>query len=177
MRHNVRGRKLNRTASHRRALFSNLTAQLFEHKQIITTLPKAKEARKFAEKMITLGKKGDLNSLRQALKFLRLKQAVFTLFNDIAPNYKKRAGGYTRVLKLGLRKGDAAETAVLQLVEYDDATEVPAKAKPVVAAEEKKPKETEEAKEKPVKKEKKSADKPKAAPKEKKVSKAEGTEK
>jgi large subunit ribosomal protein L17 len=158
MRHNVRGRKLNRTASHRRSLFSNLTAQLFEHKQIVTTLPKAKEARKFAEKMITLGKKGDLNSLRQALKFLKLKQVVFTLFNDIAPNYKKRPGGYTRVLKLGLRKGDAAETAVLQLVEYDDATEVPAKAKTVKAAEEKKTVETEEKKEKPAKKEKKSKD-------------------
>jgi large subunit ribosomal protein L17 len=132
MRHKVRGRKLNRTASHRKALFSNLSAQLFEHKQIVTTLPKAKEARKFAERMVTLGKKGDLNSLRQALKFLRQKKAVFTLFNDIAPNYKNRAGGYTRILKLGLRKGDAAETAVLQLVEFDGASEVPAKNKPVV---------------------------------------------
>jgi len=139
MRHNVRGRKLNRTSSHRNALFSNLAAQLFEHKQIVTTLPKAKEARKYAEKMITLGKKGDLNSLRQALKFLKQKKAVFTLFNDIAPNYKKRPGGYTRVLKLGLRKGDAAETAMLQLVEYDDSTEVPAKVK-TVEKEEKIPK-------------------------------------
>ena len=130
MRHNVRGRKLNRTASHRKALMSNLSAQLFEHKQIVTTLPKAKETRKFAERMITLGKKGDLNSLRQALKFLKHKKTVFTLFNDIAPNYKKRAGGYTRILKLGLRKGDAAETAMIQLVEYDDSTEVPAKLKP-----------------------------------------------
>ncbi|MBU4487227.1 MAG: 50S ribosomal protein L17 [Candidatus Delongbacteria bacterium] len=131
MRHNVKGRKLNRTSSHRKALMSNISAQLFEHKQIITTLPKAKEARKFAEKMITLGKKGDLNSLRQALKFLKQKKTVFTLFNEIAPNYKKRQGGYTRVLKLGLRKGDAAETAVLQLVEYDGATEVPAKKKKI----------------------------------------------
>jgi len=173
MRHNVRGRKLNRTASHRRALFSNLTAQLFEHKQIVTTLPKAKEARKFAEKMITLGKKGDLNSLRQALKFLRLKQAVFTLFNDIAPNYKKRPGGYTRVLKLGLRKGDAAETAVLQLVEYDDATEVPAKTKKVEAAEEKKSKESEVKEDKPAKKEKKSSEKTEAVKKDKKEKTAE----
>lgn len=174
MRHNVRGRKLNRTASHRRALFSNLTAQLFEHKQIVTTLPKAKEARKFAEKMITLGKKGDLNSLRQALKFLRLKQAVFTLFNDIAPNYKNRAGGYTRVLKLGLRKGDAAEKAVLQLVEYDDATEVPAKTKKVKAAEEKKSQE-EVKEDKPVKKEKKSSEKTQAVKKEKKEKSAEAS--
>jgi len=174
MRHNVRGRKLNRTASHRRALFSNLTAQLFEHKQIVTTLPKAKEARKFAEKMITLGKKGDLNSLRQALKFLRLKQAVFTLFNDIAPNYKNRAGGYTRVLKLGLRKGDAAEKAVLQLVEYDDATEVPAKTKKVKAAEEKKS-QVEVKEDKPVKKEKKSSEKTQAVKKEKKEKSAEAS--
>jgi len=145
MRHNVKGRKLNRTASHRKSLMSNLSGQLFEHKQIITTLPKAKEARKYAEKMITLGKKGDLNSLRQALKFLKQKSVVFTLFNDIAPNYKKRNGGYTRVLKLGNRKGDAAETAVLQLVEFDDSADVPAKAKKAV---------TEEA---PKKKEKKAA--------------------
>lgn len=137
MRHNVKGRKLNRTASHRKALMSNISGQLFEHKQIITTLPKAKEARKYAEKMITLGKKGDLNSLRQALKFLKHKNVVFTLFNNIAPNYQKRNGGYTRVLKLGTRKGDAAEKAVLQLVEFDGSTDVPAKAK-MAAAEEKK---------------------------------------
>lgn len=124
MRHSVRGRKLNRTSSHRKALFSNLTAQLFEHKQIVTTLPKAKETRKYAEKMITLGKKGDLNSLRQALKFLKQKKAVYTVFNDIAPKYANRPGGYTRVLKLGTRKGDAAETAVIQLVEFDEEASV-----------------------------------------------------
>jgi large subunit ribosomal protein L17 len=151
MRHNVKGRKLNRTASHRKSLMSNLAGQLFEHKQIITTLAKAKEARKYAEKMITIGKKGDLNSLRQALKHLKHKNVVFTLFNEIAPNYKKRNGGYTRVLKLGTRKGDAAETAVLQLVEFDDATEAPAKMKPVVS-EEKKPAEKKEKKPAKVKK-------------------------
>lgn len=124
MRHSVRGRKLNRTSSHRKALFSNLTAQLFEHKQIVTTLPKAKETRKYAEKMITLGKKGDLNSLRQALKFLKQKKAVYAVFNDIAPKYMNRPGGYTRVLKLGNRKGDAAETAVIQLVEFDEENSV-----------------------------------------------------
>ncbi|MFO7811223.1 MAG: 50S ribosomal protein L17 [Candidatus Delongbacteria bacterium] len=122
MRHNIRGRKLNRTASHRKALMSNLSAQLFEHKQITTTLAKAKEARKYAEKMITLGKKADLNSLRQALKFLKHKKSVNILFNEIAPKYKNRQGGYTRVLKLGYRKGDAAETALLQLVEFDEET-------------------------------------------------------
>ena len=142
MRHNVKGRKLNRTASHRKSLMSNLAGQLFEHKQITTTLPKAKEARKFAEKMITLGKKGDLNSLRQALKFLRQKKVVFNLFNDIAPNYKNRNGGYTRVLKLGSRKGDAADTAVLQLVEFDDSTEdVSVKQKAAVSEETPKEKE------------------------------------
>ncbi len=165
MRHNVRGRKLNRTASHRKALMSNLSAQLFEHKQIVTTLPKAKETRKFAERMITLGKKGDLNSLRQALKFLKHKKTVFTLFNDIAPNYKKRAGGYTRILKLGLRKGDAAEKAMLQLVEYDDSSEVPAKLK--TKAEPEKEVKTEEIKEK----------KPKAKKASPKAEKAETAEK
>lgn len=138
MRHSVRGRKLNRTSSHRKALFSNLTAQLFEHKQIVTTLPKAKETRKYAEKMITLGKKGDLNSLRQALKFLKQKKAVYTVFNDIAPKYMKRPGGYTRVLKLGNRKGDAAETAVIQLVEFDEETTVSSAPEPVKKAKEKK---------------------------------------
>lgn len=134
MRHNVKGRKLNRDASHRKALLSNLTAQLFEHKQIKTTLAKAKELRRFAEKMITLGKKGDLNSIRQAIKFLgnknieslrdketkKEKNIVFILFNNIAPVYKDRNGGYTRVLKLGTkRKGDAADVAIIQLVDFD----------------------------------------------------------
>ncbi|MDA3838734.1 MAG: 50S ribosomal protein L17 [Candidatus Delongbacteria bacterium] len=132
MRHNVKGRKFSRTASHRKAMFSNLSAQLFEHKQIKTTLAKAKELRKYAEKMITLGKKGDLNSLRQALKFLRHKDVVFRLFNDIAPNYKERNGGYTRVFKLGTRKGDAAEVAVIQLVEFDSEAQ-PSDKKPVEA--------------------------------------------
>ena len=119
MRHKVKGRKLNRTASHRKALLSNLAAQLFEHKQIKTTTAKAKEARRFAEKMITLGKKGDLNSLRQALKFLRRKDVVYRLFNEVAPIYKERNGGYTRIFKIGLRKGDAAEVSLLQLVDAD----------------------------------------------------------
>lgn len=119
MRHNIKGRKLSRTASHRKALLANLASQLFEHKSIKTTVAKAKEAGRFAEKMITLGKKGDLNSLRQALKFLRSKKVVFRLFNDIAPIYKERNGGYTRIYKLGYRKGDAAATAMLQLVDYE----------------------------------------------------------
>lgn len=147
MRHNVKGRKLNRDASHRKALLSNLTAQLFEHKQIKTTLAKAKELRRFAEKMITLGKKGDLNSIRQAIKFLgnknieslrdketkKEKNIVFILFNNIAPVYKDRNGGYTRVLKLGTkRKGDAADVAIIQLVDFDVVKK--AEVKPAVEA-------------------------------------------
>ena len=120
MRHNVKGKKLNRTASHRKAMLSNMVGQLFEHKQIKTTLAKAKEARRFAEKMITLGKKGDLNSLRQALKFLKHKEVVFNLFNNIAPVFSDRKGGYTRVYKLGTRKGDAAKVALLQLVDFEN---------------------------------------------------------
>ncbi len=119
MRHNIKGRKLNKSASHRKAMLSNLASQLFEHHSINTTVAKAKEARRFAEKMITLGKKGDLNSLRQALKFLRSKKVVYKLFNDIAPIYKERNGGYTRIYKLGFRKGDAAPVAMLQLVDYE----------------------------------------------------------
>lgn len=140
MRHKVKGRKLNRTASHRKALLSNLAAQLFEHKQIKTTTAKAKEARRFAEKMITLGKKGDLNSLRQALKFLRRKDVVYRLFNEVAPIYKERNGGYTRIFKIGLRKGDAAEVSLLQLVDADKIVdtkkEVETEAEAVVATEE-----------------------------------------
>ncbi|MDA3885940.1 MAG: 50S ribosomal protein L17 [Candidatus Delongbacteria bacterium] len=142
MRHNVKGRKFSRTASHRKAMFSNLSAQLFEHKQIKTTLAKAKELRKYAEKMITLGKKGDLNSLRQALKFLKHKEVVFRLFNDISPNYKERNGGYTRVFKLGTRKGDAAEVAVIQLVEFDSEVQTSDNKTVKTKAEETKAKET-----------------------------------
>lgn len=120
MRHNVKGRKLSRTASHRRALFANLTSQLIEHKTIETTVAKAKEARGFVERMITLAKKGDLNSVRQAIKFLRHKDTVYALFHEIAPVYKERNGGYTRVLKLGYRKGDSAGTAMLQLVGFEN---------------------------------------------------------
>ena len=131
MRHNVKGKKLNKDASHRKAMLSNMVGQLFEHKQIKTTLAKAKEARRFAEKMITLGKKGDLNSLRQALKFLKHKKVVFNLFDNIAPVYTERNGGYTRVYKLGTRKGDAAKIALLQLVDFEnwkkEQAEAPAK--------------------------------------------------
>ncbi len=138
MRHNVKGKKLNKDTSHRKAMLSNMVGQLFEHKQIKTTLAKAKEARRFAEKMITLGKKGDLNSLRQALKFLRHKKVVFNLFDNIAPVYKERQGGYTRVYKLGTRKGDAAKVALLQLVDFENwKKEDKAPAKIVVKKEEK----------------------------------------
>ena len=139
MRHNVKGRKLNKDASHRKAMLSNMVGQLFEHKQIKTTLAKAKEARRFAEKMITLGQKGDLNSLRQALKFLKHKKDVFNLFDNIAPVYTDRKGGYTRVYKLGTRKGDAAKVALLQLVDFENwnKDETPAPAKVEVKKDEK----------------------------------------
>ncbi len=145
MRHYVKGKKLNRTSSHRRAMLANLVMQLFMNKQITTTVPKAKEARRFAEKMITLGKKGDLNSLRQALKFLKHKSVVHLLFHTLAPFYQERQGGYTRVLRVGFRKGDAAETALLQLVgaedlgyEAGDLRDYQVKGEPKVAGEESK---------------------------------------
>ncbi|MBN1970277.1 MAG: 50S ribosomal protein L17 [Candidatus Delongbacteria bacterium] len=120
MRHGVKGKKLSRTASHRKSMFGNLCASLFEHKSITTTVVKAKETRRFAEKLITLGKKGDLNSLRQSLKFLKDKDIARILFKEIAPVYADRNGGYTRVVRTGFRKGDAAETAVIQLVGFEN---------------------------------------------------------
>jgi large subunit ribosomal protein L17 len=119
MKHAVNARKLNRPTSHRKALFANLACSLFEHEQIETTLPKAKELRSFAERMITLAKKGTLASRRQALSFLRSEEAVQKLFSALGPRYEKRAGGYTRVLKAGLRYGDCAPMAVIELVDRD----------------------------------------------------------
>ena len=113
------GRKLNRTSSHRKAMFSNLVVSLLEHEQITTTLPKAKEMRRIAEKMITLGKRGDLHARRQALSILRNKEIVRKLFSRLADRYKDRKGGYTRVLKSGNRYGDMAPMAVVELVDRD----------------------------------------------------------
>ena len=118
MRHNRKGRKLGRTPAHRKAMLSNMAANLFKHKQIRTTDAKAKEARKVAEKLITLGKRGDLHARRQALKLLPTKEDVNLLFHEIAPQYENRDGGYTRIVKLGRRTNDAAPVSILELVEF-----------------------------------------------------------
>ena len=117
MRHNIKGRKLNRSSAHRKAMFSNMAASLLKHEQIVTTLPKAKDLRPVAEKLITLAKRGDLHARRQALSKLGDKEVVAKLFGEIAERYKERNGGYTRVLKAGFRYGDAAPMAVIELVD------------------------------------------------------------
>lgn len=119
MRHRMSGRKLNRTSSHRKAMFSNMVASLLVHEQITTTLPKAKELRRIADKMITLGKRGDLHARRQALSVIKDNEVVSKLFDGLAERYKERNGGYTRVLKAGNRYGDMAPMAVIELVDRD----------------------------------------------------------
>ena len=119
MRHGLSGRKLNRTRSHRRALFANMAVALIKHEQIKTTLPKAKDLRPVVEKLITLGKHGGLHARRQALAVLRDEAVTRKLFGPIAERYKGRRGGYTRVLKAGFRYGDAAPMAVIELVDRD----------------------------------------------------------
>ena len=119
MRHRHGYRRLNRTASHRKAMFANMAVSLLNHEQIKTTLPKAKELRRVADKMITLGKKGTLHSRRQAASFLRDDVVVVKLFSVLAERYQDRPGGYTRVLKAGFRHSDAAPMAVIELVDRD----------------------------------------------------------
>ena len=119
MRHGDKHRKFNMPRSQRRALFSNLTNALLTHEQITITLPRAKELRTFADSMITFAKKGDLNSRRMALAFLRDNEVVAKLFSTLAERYKERNGGYTRVLKAGIRYGDAAPMAIIELVDRD----------------------------------------------------------
>ena len=119
MRHGKAGRKLNRTASHRKAMFANMAASLIEHEQIVTTLPKAKDLRPVVEKLITLGKRGDLHARRQAIAQMRDVDMVKKLFEVIGPRYQGRSGGYTRVLKAGYRYGDQAAVAVIELVDRD----------------------------------------------------------
>jgi large subunit ribosomal protein L17 len=118
MRHQRAGRKLGRDAAHRKALYANLTASLIEHGRIKTTVAKAKEVRPVAEEMITLGRRGDVPARRQALKFLRSQDVVHKLFSDVGPRFSDRPGGYSRIVKLGPRQGDAAEMAYLELVDY-----------------------------------------------------------
>ncbi len=120
MRHRMSGRKLNRTSSHRKAMFSNMVVSLLVHEQITTTVPKAKELRRIADKMITLGKRGDLHARRQALSVLKDNDIVTKLFGGLAERYKDRNGGYTRVLKAGNRYGDMAPMAVIELVDRDE---------------------------------------------------------
>jgi large subunit ribosomal protein L17 len=120
MRHRNAGRKLNRTAEHRKALFANMAAALFKHEQIVTTLPKAKDLRRVAERLITLAKRGDLHSRRLVAARLRDDAMVIKLFETLGPRYKDREGGYTRVLKAGFRYGDSAPVAVIELVDRDE---------------------------------------------------------
>jgi len=119
MRHRKAGRKLNRTSSHRKAMFANMAAALIKHEQIVTTLPKAKELRSVADKLITLGKRGDLHARRQAISKIRDVDMVKKLFDILGPRYSERKGGYTRVLKAGFRYGDNAPMAVIELVDRD----------------------------------------------------------
>ncbi|MFA6715407.1 MAG: 50S ribosomal protein L17 [Victivallales bacterium] len=129
MRHKVHTFKIGRTSAHRQAMLANMVSSLIEHGEIKTTLTKAKEARRFADKMVTLGKKGDLHRRRLAVSRLRDKTAVKKLFDEIAPQYTERDGGYTRIIKIGRRSGDAAEMCILQFVESDDAVKKSAKPK------------------------------------------------
>ncbi len=119
MRHGNTNRKLNRTSAHRKAMFANMSASLIKHEQIVTTLPKAKELRPIVEKLITLGKRGDLHARRQAIAQLRDETQVQKLFSTVGPRYKERQGGYTRILKAGFRYGDNAPMAVIELVDRD----------------------------------------------------------
>ena len=119
MRHARAGKKLGRDSAHRKALYSNLAGSLFQHGRIKTTEAKAKAVKPFAEKMITLGKRGDLHARRLAMAELRSNDVVHRLFADVAPRFAERQGGYTRVVKLGPRQGDAASMALLELVDYE----------------------------------------------------------
>jgi large subunit ribosomal protein L17 len=119
MRHGISGRKLNRTSSHRKALFMNLSQALIKHEQITTTLPKAKDLRPIVERLVTVGKKGDLAARRQLIAQLQDQVIVEKLISVLAARYKTRAGGYTRILKAGFRHGDMAPMAVIEFVDRD----------------------------------------------------------
>ena len=119
MRHGKAHRKLGRTSAHRTAMFANMSASLIKHEQIVTTLPKAKELRPFVEKLVTLGKRGDLHARRQAIAQIGSETLVKRLFDTIAPRYAQRNGGYLRIMKAGFRQGDNAAMAVIEFVERD----------------------------------------------------------
>jgi large subunit ribosomal protein L17 len=121
MRHGKSGKRLGRTSSHKKAMVRNMVTSLFEHERIVTTTPKAKEVRKVADKMITLAKRGDLHAKRQAMSFIRSRDVVAKLFNEIQAQFADRNGGYTRIIQTGQRRGDAAPMAILELVSYSEA--------------------------------------------------------
>lgn len=120
MRHRKAGRKLGRTSAHRKAMLRNMVTSLFEHERIVTTVPKAKEARRVADKMITLAKRGDLHARRQASSYIQSKDVVAKLFDEIQEQFSDRQGGYTRIIRTGVRQGDAAQMAILELVGYEE---------------------------------------------------------
>ena len=120
MKHNIKNKKLNKTSSHRKAMFMNMSNALIKHEQITTTLAKAKELRRFVEKIVTLGKKGDLLSRRKTVSILQDQKMSKKVFDVLAERYKSRAGGYTRIIKLGNRYGDNAPTAVIEFVDRDE---------------------------------------------------------
>ena len=120
MKHNIKNKKLNKTSSHRKAMFMNMSKALIKHEQITTTLAKAKELRRFVEKIVTLGKKGDLLSRRKSISVLQDKKMSKKVFDVLAERYKNRNGGYTRIIKLGNRFGDNAPTAVIEFVDRDE---------------------------------------------------------
>ncbi len=120
MRHRKSGRRLGRTTSHKEAMFRNMVTSVFEHERIVTTTPKAKEVRKVVDKMITLAKRGDLHAKRQALSYIRSRDVVAKLFDEISEQFADRNGGYTRIIQTGQRRGDAAPMAILELVSYTE---------------------------------------------------------
>lgn len=124
MRHRKSGRKLGRSSSHREAMFRNMVTSLFEHERIVTTTEKAKEIGPIAERMITLAKRGDLHARRQAYSYIRSQEVVAKLFDEISEMFSDRNGGYTRIIKTGVRQGDAASMAILELVGYEEDIEV-----------------------------------------------------
>jgi large subunit ribosomal protein L17 len=126
MRHGVAGRRFSRTSAHREAMMDNMVTSLLRHERIRTTVPKAKEARKLAEKIITLGKKGSLHNRRTAAKVVNDKEVLSKLFGSLSERYAQRPGGYTRIIRLGKRLGDAAEMALLELVDRPEAPVAPA---------------------------------------------------
>jgi len=129
MRHLNAGRKLNRTGAHRKALFRNLVTSLFEHEQVHTTDAKAKELRGIADRMVTLAKRGTLHARRRALSFIRKRSVVAKLFDEVAPRFRERPGGYTRVVKIGHRHGDAAPMSIIELTDRGDTAKAEAEKK------------------------------------------------